>query len=177
LPKWPRMSRADFDLLMSRIKGRLDKLAPRFVKAQTASRVFRALGRFGLWFGQDRVLEYVRLTILADLVRRDQIEGWDLPDLAGKSADDARAVLAELANPAYTFRTPDGIARTTHLPRGFVADVLSQLQVDTDKPFLVWQGTVARQQVFTLGWRKPGRLRSLPLIRQAANLLEAPTID
>ena len=178
LPKWPRMSRTDFDLLMSRIKGRLDKLAPRFVQAQTASRVFRALGRFGLWFGQDRVLNYIRLAILSDLVRRDQIEGWDLPDLAGKSTDDARLVLAELASPAYTFRTPDGIARATHLSLDLVADVLSRLrQTDADKPFLVWRGTVEGRQVFTLAARKPGWLRSLPVIRQVANLLEAPTID
>jgi len=178
LPKWPRMRQADFGVLMSRIKGRCDKLAPRFVQAQTASRIFRALGRFGLWFGQGRVLDYVRLAILADLVRRDQIEGWELPDMAGKSADDARLVLAELVNPAYTFRTPDGIARTTHLTPSFVADVLSQLQeVDADKPFRVWKGTFDGQQVFTLASRKPGWLRSLPVIRQAINLLEVPTID
>src|SRR6516162_478531 len=76
LPEWPRMSQADFTVLMRRIKGRLSKLAPRFVQAQTASRFFRTLGRIGLWLGQDRVLEYVRLAILSDLVRRDQIEGW-----------------------------------------------------------------------------------------------------
>ena len=116
--------------------------------------------------------------ILADLVRRDQIEGWELPDIAGISSDDAHLVLAELVNPAYTFRTPDGIARTTHLTPSFVADVLSQLQeVDADKPFRVWKGTFDGQQVFTLASRKPGWLRSLPVIRQAINLLEVPTID
>jgi patatin-like phospholipase len=178
LPKWPRMSQADFAILMSRIKGRLGKLAPRFVQAQTSSRFFRALGRIGLRLGQKRVLDYVRWAILADLVRRDEIEGWDLPNIADKSADDVRLVLAELANPAYMFRTLEGIAKTTHLPRTFVAEILSQLrQVDADKPFLVWHGTVAGQKVFTLASRKPSWFGSLPVIRQAANLLIVPTIN
>jgi hypothetical protein len=177
LPRWPRMSQTDFDLLMQRIRGRLSKLAPRFVQAQTSSRFFRALGRIGLSLGQSRVLEYVRLAILSDLVRRDQIEGWELPEIPRQSADDARLVLAELANPAYSFRTQDGIARTTHLPRESVLDILAQLcRVGSDKPFLVWRGTVSGQEVFTLPSRKPW-IRSLPVIGGVANLLETPTID
>jgi Patatin-like phospholipase len=178
LPRWPRMSQADFQLLMQRIKGRLSKLAPRFVQAQTSSRFFRALGRIGLSLGQGRVLEYVRLAILSDLVRRDQIEGWELPAIAGQSGDDVRLVLAELANPAYSFRTPAGIARATHLPPSSVLDILTQLcRVGSEKPFLVWQGTVSGQQVFTLASRKPGWIQSLPVVGAVGNLLETPTID
>ena len=180
LPRWPRMSETDFDLLMRRIKGRLGKLAPRFVQAQTSSRFFRALGRIGLSLGQGRVLEYVRLAILSDLVRRDQVEGWELPAISRQTADDARLVLAELANPAYSFRTQDGIARTTHLPRDSVVDILAQPQlrgVGSDKPFLVWQGTVSGQEVFTLASRKPGWIRSLPVVGELGNLFESPTID
>jgi hypothetical protein len=177
LPRWPRMSQRDFDLLMQRIKGRLGKLAPRFVQAQTSSRFFRALGRIGLSLGQSRVLEYVRLAILSDLVRRDQIEGWELPALSRQSADDVRLVLAELANPAYSFRTQDGIVRTTHLPQSSVLDILAELcRVGSEKPFLVWQGTVSGQEVFTLASRKPGWIRSLPIIGGVGNLLETPTI-
>jgi hypothetical protein len=178
LPKWPRMSQADFTVLMRRIKGRLNKLTPRFVQAQTASRFFRALGRIGLWLGQDRVLEYARLAILSDLVRRDQIEGWELPPMPAESLDDVRLVLAELANPAFTFRTAEGIAKRTHLEPAFVTGTLTQLEtVDDSRPFLVWQGKFEGQEVFTLASRKPGWLRSLPGIRQIGNLLEAPTID
>ena len=172
------MSQADFDLLMRRMKGQLSKLAPRFVQAQTSSRFFRALGRIGLSLGQGRVLEYVRLAILSDLVRRDQIEGWELPEIPRQSADNARLVLAELANPAYSFRTQDGIAKTTHLPRDSVLHILVQLRrVGSEKPFLVWQGTVSGNEVFTLSSRKPGWIRSLPVIGQVGNLLESPTID
>jgi hypothetical protein len=178
LPRWPRMSQADFDLLIQRVKGRLSKLTPRFVQAQTSSRFFRALGRIGLSLGQGRVLEYVRLAILSDLVRRDQIEGWELPAISRQSADDVRLVLAELANPAYSLRTQAGISRTTHLLRESVLDILAQLRrVGSDRPFLVWQGTVSGQEVFTLASRKPGWIRSLPVVGQVGNLLETPTID
>jgi hypothetical protein len=178
VPRWPRMSQAGFDLLIQRVKGRLSKLAPRFVQAQTSSRFFRALGRIGLSLGQGRVLEYVRLAILSDLVRRDQIEGWELPAISRQSADDVRLVLAELANPAYSLRTQNGISRTTHLPRESVLDILAQLRrVVSDRPFLVWQGTVSGQEVFTLASRKPSWIRSLPVIGGVGNLLETPTID
>lgn len=177
LPEWPRMSEAALAVLMERIKGRLNKVAPHFVQAQTSSRIFRALGRFGLWFGQKRILDYIRLALLADLVRRDQIEGWELPDLFEKSSDDVRLVLGELASPGFSFRTSDGIAKNTHLRREFVADTLSHLQdVGSDKPFRVWRGVVLGQQVFTLASRKPGWFASLPVIRQAANWVEMPTI-
>jgi hypothetical protein len=125
LPRWPRMSQAGFDLLIQRVKGRLSKLAPRFVQAQTSSRFFRALGRIGLSLGQGRVLEYVRLAILSDLVRRDQIEGWELPAISRQSADDVRLVLAELANPAYSLRTQNGISER-HTCRGSPSSISSR---------------------------------------------------
>ena len=153
LPHWPRMSQADLTVLMHRIKGRLDKLAPRFVQAQTASRFFRALGRIGLRLGQGRVLEYVKLAILSDLVRRDQIEGWELPPIPGKSLDDVRLVLAELANPAFSFRTAEGIAKRTHLEPAFVTGVLAQLEtVDDSRSFLVWQGKFEDREDTWLRW-------------------------
>jgi hypothetical protein len=178
LPRWPRMSQADFDLLMQGVKRRLEKLAPRFVQGQTASRFFRALGRIGLSLGEGRILEYIRLAILSDLVRRDQIEGWELTSLSGQSADDVRLVLAELADPAYSLRTQDGITKTTHLPRDSVVDILAQLRrVGSGKPFHVWRGSVSGQDVFTLASRKPSWFRSFPIISDVSNLLESPTID
>jgi hypothetical protein len=177
LPRWPRMPQTDFDLLMQRIRGRLSKLAPRFVQAQTPSRFFRALGRIGLSLGQGRVLDYVRLAILSDLVRRDQIEGWELPVIPSHSPDDVRLVLAELANPAYSFRTLDGIARATHLSRTSILEILARLPRVGSEPFVVWQGTVSGREVFALASRKPGWIRSLPVIGEIANLLETPTVD
>jgi hypothetical protein len=177
LPPWPRMSEADFDLLMRRIQGRFGAVVPHFVRAQTTSRFFRLLGRIGLWLGRGRVLGYLRLAILSDLVRRDQIAGWELPDGLGEPGDDERAILAELVNPAFSFRTPGGIAKSAHLSLEFVADTLARLQqAGTGRPFHVWQGVVSGQRVFALESRKPGSFTSMPVIRQIADWFDEPTI-
>jgi hypothetical protein len=170
------MGETDFDLLLRRIQGRFGAVVPHFVRAQTTSRFFRLLGRIGLSLGRGRVLGYLRLAILADLVRRDQIAGWELPNGLGERGDDVRAVLAELANPAFSFRTPEGIAKSTHLSFESVADTLARLQAETGKPFHVWQGVVSGQRVFALESRKPGWFTSLPVIREIVRWLDEPTI-
>jgi hypothetical protein len=177
LPPWPQMSAADLDTLIGRAKGRLDKLTPRFVQAQTSSRFYRALGRFGLWVGQGRILDFVRFEILGDLVRRNQIEGWGLPDALEKFGDDVREILAQLVNPAFTFRTPDGIAKSTHIPLDVVDRALTALvRADKAAPFRVWQGSADGKIVYTLWSRKPGWFASLPLVRKAADWLDMPVI-
>jgi hypothetical protein len=177
LPPWPQISEADFDLLLRRAEGRFTAVVPHFVRAQTTSRFFRLLGRIGLYLGRGRVLSYLRLAILADLVRRDQIAGWELPDGLHQRGDEVRAVLAELANPAFSFRTPDGIGKSTHLSFEFVADTLARLQqVGPGKPFHVWQGAVSGQQVFALESRKPRWFTSLPGIREIVRWWDEPTI-
>ena len=157
LPYWPRMSQADFELLLDRIKGRLTKIAPLLVQAQTTSPLLRSIGYLGLFFARGRVLEYTRFAVLSDLIRRGQIEGWEPPpDLAANDVDDIRAVLAELTSPAFTLRTASGIATKTHLPQDFVGRVLQQLShADEHKPYRVWQGRRDGRQVFTLESRKP----------------------
>ncbi len=190
LPYWPRISQADFDELLRRITGRLKAVAPRLIRAQTASPLLRGIGRIGLLLGRKRLLDYVRLAILSDLVRRDQIEGWELPrqlvlqdaaECGGKARtqDDVRAVLAELASPAFSYRTARGIAAKTHLDAAYVGEVLAQLRrVGTDKPFSVWRaGKKAGEPLFTLTSRKPKGFRSSPLIRAIGNWLEAPATD
>jgi Patatin-like phospholipase len=177
LPQWPRMSEADFDLLIRRIRGRFEKVVPHFVRAQTASRFFRLLGRIGLRLGKRRVLGFVRLAILTDLVRRDQIIGWQLPTRLEQRGDDVRAVLAELVSPSFSYRTPAGVATSTHLVLEFVVATLAALKADDiQKPMRVWQGQISGCQVFTLVSRKPGWFKALPIIRQIANWFEVPAI-
>ena len=178
LPYWPHTSRADFELLLDRIKGRLTKIAPLLVQRQTASPLLRLIGYLGLFFGKGRALKFVRLAILSDLVRRDQIDGWELtPELAANGADDVRAVLAELTSPTFAFRTAGGIVTKTHLSLDFVNRVLRQLgQTDEHKPFRVWHGQREGRQVFTLASRKPKGFWSLPGIRRFGDWLEAPAI-
>jgi len=71
LAYWPCMSQADFGLLLDRIKGRLTKIAPLLIHAQTTSTLLRWIGYLGLFIARRRILEYARLAILSDLVRRE----------------------------------------------------------------------------------------------------------
>ena len=183
------MSQADFNVLLKRIEGRFNAVAPAFIRAQTASVLLRSIARIGLRFGRSRLLEYIRLTILSDLVRRDQIEGWELPPpIVGRLskkwgsknrrsqnsvADDIRVVLAELASPAFDFRTTAGIAAMRHFAETFVAEVLAEFrEVEPRKPFSVW-----KEELFTLTSRKPEGFWSLPVINRIAEWLEPPAID
>jgi hypothetical protein len=178
LPHWPRMSQKDLDEVLRRIASRLTAVAPLLVRAQTASPLLRTIGRIGLFFGQNRLLEYVRLAILSDLVRRDQIDGWQLPPGVPQH-DDVRLVLAELAGPAFNLRTAAGIAAKTHLDPSFVAAVLDELcRVKTEQPYSVWcAGAIGGERLFTLASRKPRGFRSWPVIRDIDNWLEPPATD
>jgi hypothetical protein len=193
LPHWPRMGQRDFEEILQRIAGRFKAVAPLLVQAQTASPLLRSIAGVGLRLGRNRVLDYIRLAILSDLVRRDQIAGWELPpetlqslDAAGANngkqhhtADDLRQVLAELASPAFAFRTVAGIAAKTHLDPRFVAEALEQLaRVDTRRPCSVCRvGREQGEDLFTLASRKPRGLWSLPGISAFGNWLEPPATD
>lgn len=193
LPYWPRIAQADLDEILGRIEGRLEAVAPRLVRAQTASPLLRLVGAVGLRLGRSRLLEYIRLAILSDLVRRDQISGWELPiDLVrwveaypskpgepSKTVDDVRAILAELASPAFTFRTELGIAKSLHLDPGFVAGALSQLcKVADHQPFAVRRAGGGRDEpLFTLASRRLKGPWSWPVIRRINDWLDPPATD
>ena len=104
LPEWPKISEADFETLKVRLAQRFDYVAPKLV----SQNVHGALGfllNMLLWpvvrnapgLIRDRALNYASVTILADLVRRDQIDGWTLPRNLGVADDDARLILGESA--------------------------------------------------------------------------------
>jgi Patatin-like phospholipase len=188
-PKWPRISKDEFETLQRRIADRFDRVAPLIIQ-QSVSGFLGSLFRFALLPGPNavvdlirgKVLEYVRATILADLVRRDQIDGWDLPDVtedpsnptASKVPPDyVRLVLAELLNPKFAVRSAAGVYEsirtaatpdTPLTPRG-VQSVLAQYKAAKGKPYEVWEagwkGEVRNGQsatevsLYTLMSRKP----------------------
>ncbi|MGY8681841.1 hypothetical protein Q2941_29255 [Bradyrhizobium sp. UFLA05-153] len=131
LPKWPRMTEAAFDQLRDAMAKRIDLIAPHFIDAQTQSVKLRLALKFG-WkqFLRNHVVAFVQQTILADLVRRGQIAGWDAPVSIGATApssEDVAAIMAELINPAFDYRTPQGIAKATRLPAPAVSQILELL--------------------------------------------------
>ena len=166
-PTWRQMSARDFEDLCRRVDERVARLLPPLVRAQTLSQFLR----LALWLGwqlflKNRTLLFIRLTMLADLVRRSQVEGYQAPapivDWAkqqGRGLDDVQAVIAELVVPAFDYRTPGRIATVTQLPVSFVEALLDRLSAD-DVPDEV---RVCRDpEGYTLGWRRPGLLWRLP---------------
>lgn len=158
LPAWPRISQARFDALQTRIGERFDGVAPRLL----AENVAGSLG-FLLWlallkwpFGliRKKVLNFVRSFMLADLVRRDMIEGWDLPPGPGLDGDDIRLVLAELINPAYDLRSVTGLAKTAVLEPETVNAALTLCQgpAAAGQHFEVWKAPWTDREV----WRALG---------------------
>jgi hypothetical protein len=180
LPLWPQMSLADFDLLSNRLKARVDAIAPLLLEAQTSNVRLRTALKFGwITFVRSHALNFVQQTMLADLVRRGQIEGWDVPRCisysdAGGSLNDVNAIIAELINPTYDFRTPEGIALKTILPVEFVRTVLEQLSDSSVTGRVrVWKDDCG----YTLYSRRPGFLARRPIVRWFNRWWNAPTIN
>ncbi|ATQ69432.1 MULTISPECIES: patatin-like phospholipase family protein [Methylosinus] len=190
LPPWPRITQADLDRLMERIGARFDRVAPLLVQ-QNVRGVLGLLLGFVLMPGirsapgliRDKTLSFARLAILADLVRRDQITGWELPSDLGVDADDARLVIAELLDPAFDERNVEGIRRATApmsqtLDAKTIERILERLKEARDKPYRVWEAPWRDRnggRLFTLASRKPD-LVSRALIQLGVGFFK-PTVD
>ena len=153
----------------------MDKLLPILIRAQTKSRRLRLIASAGLFLGKRHILDAVRLAILSDLIRRDQVEGWALPDGFSLDADDARAVIAELASPLFQYRTISGIAKSTHLKCDVVQAIIEALKSAVGNVAVVaatWDATLV-----TLKWRAPAGWRSLPVIAAGLRKISPPSRD
>jgi hypothetical protein len=178
LPKWPRIKQCDFDTISKRAAARIDRILPHLIEAQTRSKKLRAALKIG-WriFLRKRTISFVQQTMLADLVRRGQIEGWDPPaSLSGAahSAEDANSVIAELIDPAFDLRTPPGIAKTTRLPEDAVTRILNLLsQEDVPERVRAW-GANGQYALYT---RRPGFFARQRLTGWISRWWNAPTIN
>jgi hypothetical protein len=178
LPKWPRIKQCDFDAISNRAAARIDRILPHLIEAQTRSKKLRAALKIG-WktFLRKRTISFVQQTMLADLVRRGQIEGWDPPTSlngAARPAEDANSVIAELINPAFDLRTPAGIAKATRLPEDTVARILGLLsRKDVPERVRAWS---ANGQ-YTLYARRPGFFARQRLTGWISRWWNAPTIN
>jgi hypothetical protein len=172
---WPRMSTQDLDTLNERIEDRLSKLAPRLIEAQTKGRSLRLVLKFAVYWGKSRLLQYIKLAILSDMIRRDQIAGWDLPDRYQSEA--TRKVLAELAAPAYDLRTIPSLVRSTLLDRARVEAILNALAAIANRPYSIWQTTYNGAPAYTLESRKPSAARRFPILGQVISWFDELTVD
>jgi hypothetical protein len=172
LPAWPLISQIRFDTLQTRIAERFDVVAPRLLAQNVTGPLYYllllAVRPFPWPFGliRDKALKFVKASMLADLVRRDMIESWELPPNPDLDCDDIRLVLAELINPSYDLRNVAGLAKAAGLDCNTVQAVLDlgQKPAASGKNFQVWRAPWTdkdtdkdRGVLYTLMSRKPGR--------------------
>ncbi|MFM5255298.1 hypothetical protein ACEUBK_14425 [Aeromonas hydrophila] len=103
-PTWPRVEIKDVDKCIDLAMARLKSIKAELLNNQNRINAIVA-GVFWLW-KKDDVKDYMRFTLLSELVRRDQLTGWwD----AEKLTESQRLIYAELAIPEYDVRTAKGI--------------------------------------------------------------------
>jgi len=193
LPAWPRITMAEFKRLQVRIAQRFDRVVPLIIRQNVGGflgfllgLVLKPLIRNIPGLIRDRALKFVKLTLLADLVRRDQIQGWDLSRIdTGLDADDVRLVLGELLNPRYDQRNVAGIvtairvAATAGVDKIKVEGALQKLKQARGEPFQVWEAPWKDKNggsLYTLVSRKPGFIRGVFGGRIGLDILK-PTVD
>jgi len=193
LPAWPRITVDEFKRLEVRIAQRFDRVVPLIIRQNVGGflgfllgLVLKPLIRNIPGLIRDRALKFVKLTLLADLVRRDQIQGWDLSRIdTGLDADDVRLVLGELLNPRYDQRNVAGIvtairvAATAGVDKIKVEGALQKLKQARGEPFQVWEAPWKDKNggsLYTLVSRKPGFIRGVFGGRIGLDILK-PTVD
>ncbi|HEX3496833.1 MAG TPA: hypothetical protein VHT02_06620, partial [Methylocella sp.] len=166
LPAWPRISQIRFDTLQARIVGRFDAVAPRLLAQNVTGPLYYLLW-LAVWLPwpfliRDKALKFVKASMLADLVRRDMIDGWELPPDPDLDGDDIRLVLAELINPSQDLHNAESLAKATGATQDQVKKTLKLLQGPEakDKPFRVWMAPwTGKDPHYALASRKPAWYR------------------
>lgn len=165
LPEWALFAQRRFDELQGRIAQRFDSVAPALLARHVKGLLQFLLGfalrppqRVGIGLIRNKALQYIKLTILSDLVRRDQIEGWELPRTADLDDHQVRLVLAELLNPAFDQRNVQGLAKATGLSPPSIEALLQSFLAAKGKPFEVWKAPwkgAGESDLYALAIRKP----------------------
>ena len=126
---------------------RASKLVPRLIAGQTSSHVLRWALRAG-WsiFGKKRIRDYVHLKIQQDLIRRDQHADFRFAN------DNERKVFAELSDPAFDYRTLDGLQRSTGLSREAIQQMLDSFPSEI---YVARSQAPGKEDGYTLTSRKP----------------------
>jgi hypothetical protein len=169
------MSELHLKQLWGRIEQRMDMLLPMLIESQTKSRRLRFIGGAALMFGKGHLLSAVQWTIMSDLIRRDQVEGWTLPPDLTTRSDAARAVLAELASPAFDYRTIAGLTAATRMEENEVRLIVQALRGATGNPRVVAPGW--DPALLTLAIREPTGPRAWPGVAPLLRWLDPPNSD
>ena len=132
--------------MLTRIRN-ATRIEKPLVDAQVGKQEIRAAAMLLLRISRRRIFNYIELTMLADLVRRDQISGWKLPaevvdltdqKIVGRTIDDVRSILALLVTAGQTSVADSKLVAATHLDASFVVSVVEALsRADQAYPFQI----------------------------------------
>ena len=119
---WPKIPLDKVKLITAAAKRRLDKVIPRLLKDNLGGLYYLfAKIAYSIW-SFCKLRDFIYYTLLADLVRRDQVSGFER--LTGIQPD----VLAACMEPAYAYRTEQGVAHDLRRSRQEVAEALAALE-------------------------------------------------
>jgi hypothetical protein len=180
------MSQDEFDALQPRIAQRLDNVAKKLIASLGPGGIGGWLVNVVFSQKKDAIIDFIKFTILADLVRRNQIQGWELPNpwkqppSTSLGGDEVRKVLAALLDPSFDLRSAAGVAAASRLDISKVNAILAACQAETGAPYEVWQSPRKDKSgaaLYALASRKTGWFTSIPGIKQASDWISPPRTD
>lgn len=128
-PTWPRMQMEALKEFSRRIKIRAETLVPALVAHEVGSPVVRKLIGLAWHWAEDKILATIDGMVLADLLRRDQIEDGLPPDSKDRLRDftrEERGVFAAMALADHDARTVAGLARSLKLTEAQIDGVVKR---------------------------------------------------
>ena len=174
-PDWPRIGKKDLDAMQNKIGRRFDAVAEAFLADKFRdSWPLRAGARILRRPIRKKALDFIAATVIADLVRRDQIEGFAaLPDGAGLGGDKPRMILAALIAPGKTPRSAADIAASMGgaVAAPQIERALESLTGAEGEAYKVWKAPWPSddgQSLYALADRKPPALQRLWSFLRAA---------
>lgn len=161
MPTWPRVDNAVVEKMVTRAIARAGSIVARIAADTKAPWTRRLLPLAWRWFGVARLREFIRWTVLQDLIRRDQFK-WSAAEAAvlGETSEAERLTLAALADPNFDFRTAAGIAKGARRDVGEIAAALKRVGGIVDAGPATPDGAS-----FTLKARRPTGLASYAVVR------------
>lgn len=191
-PAWPRMAMAVFETLISRIEQRAEAVVPLLTKQEVGSGLLRfaitVAWKYLPWASvKGKLMQSIRRAILADLIRRDQIEDgvttlseMDPGRLRNFTAPQ-RQILAALAGTGFDLRTVSGLARETGMSQTEVLNALGiACGVPDEAVHKVWKSDIKSsggEEGYALYSRRPALLKSLPVVGWVVRKVTDVTID
>jgi len=152
IPNWPQTSREVVETMVKAATVRGGGIVRRLGRDSQSDPIRLGLPVVWWLFGKKRLREFVRWTVLQDLIRRDQFM-WPKPESDQLSGLDAigRSTLAALANPKFAYRTAEGIAEDVREKPALIEAALASVKgVICDGP-----RSADGYKSYTLKWRAP----------------------